>query len=121
MLGRVPVIQGKPQLLVCGGAFSEGRSSFRDNLTAMEGPVSLIRLVTWFLPWAAALLVGCAQPPPAPLFGGPNGPPDELVMQECRGEVAKAQVSGNAPADVRAELAQGVMASCMAKKCFYLQ
>jgi hypothetical protein len=30
-------------------------------------------------------------------------------------------VSGTAPEDVRAELAQGVMASCMAKKGFYLQ
>jgi hypothetical protein len=55
----------------------------------------------------AALLVG--------------GPPDELALQECRGEVAKAQVSGTAPEDVRAELAQGVVASCMAKKGFYLQ
>ena len=55
------------------------------------------------------------------MYGGPNGPPDELALQECRGEVAKAQVSGTAPEDVRAELAQGVVASCMAKKGFYLQ
>ena len=68
----------------------------------------------------AALLVGCAEQP-TPLYGGPNGPPDELALQECRGEVAKAQVSGTAPEDVRAELAQGVVASCMAKKGFYLQ
>jgi hypothetical protein len=34
---------------------------------------------------------------------------------------AKAQVSGTAPADVRAEVAQGAMASCMAKKGFYPQ
>jgi hypothetical protein len=81
-----------------------------------------IRLMTW-LPMLAvtgSLLVGCAEQP-TPLYGGPNGPPDELVLQECRGEVAKAQVSGTAPADVRAELAQGVMASCMAKKGYYLQ
>jgi hypothetical protein len=79
------------------------------------------RLITWLLPSAiAALLVGCAEQP-TPLYGGSNGPPDELVLQECREEVAKAQASGNAPADVRAELAQGVMASCMAKKGFYLQ
>jgi hypothetical protein len=68
----------------------------------------------------AALLFGCAEQP-TPLYGGPNGPPDELALQECRGEVAKAHVSGTAPEDVRAELAQGVMASCMAKKGFYLQ
>jgi hypothetical protein len=55
------------------------------------------------------------------MYGGPKGPPDELVLQECRGEVAKAERSGTAPADVRAEVAQGVMASCMAKKGFYLQ
>jgi hypothetical protein len=68
----------------------------------------------------AALLVGCAEQP-TPLYGGPNGPPDEPALQDCRGEVAKAHVSGTAPEDVRAELAQGVMASCMAKKGFYLQ
>jgi hypothetical protein len=81
-----------------------------------------IRLMTWLpiLAVAGPLLVGCAEPP-APLYGGPNGPPDELVLQECRGEVTKAQTSGSAPADVRAELAQGVMASCMAKKGYYLQ
>ena len=44
-----------------------------------------------------------------------------IALQECRGEVAKAHVSETAPEDVRAELAQGVMASCMAKKGFYLQ
>jgi hypothetical protein len=70
--------------------------------------------------YRAALLVGCAEQA-TPLYGGPNGPPDELALQECRGEVAKAHVSGTAPEDVRAELAQGVMASCMAKKGFYLQ
>jgi hypothetical protein len=43
------------------------------------------------------------------------------ASQECRGEVAKAQVSETAPADVRAEVAQGVMASCMAKKGYYPQ
>jgi hypothetical protein len=80
-----------------------------------------IRLITWLLPSVvAALLVGCAEQP-TPLYGGPNGPPAELVLQECRGAAAKAQMSGSAPADVRAELAQGVMASCMAKKGYYLQ
>jgi hypothetical protein len=81
-----------------------------------------IRLIIWLLILAVAgpLLVGCAEQP-TPLYGGPNGPPNELVLQECRGEVAKAQVSGTAPADVRAELAQGVMASCMAKRGFFLQ
>lgn len=69
---------------------------------------------------AGPLLVGCAEPP-KPSFIGPNGPADELALQECRGEVAKAQVSGTAPADVRAEVAQGAMASCMAKKGFYPQ
>jgi hypothetical protein len=84
-------------------------------------PLDLGRLNNRLLPSVlAALLVGCVEPP-APLYGGPNGPPDELVLQECRGEVAKAQTSGTAPADVRAELAQGIMASCMAKKGFYLQ
>jgi hypothetical protein len=81
-----------------------------------------IRLMTWLrlLAVAGPLLVGCAEQP-TPLYAGPNGPPDELVLQECRGEAAKAQASGSAPADVRAELAQGVMASCMAKTGFYLQ
>jgi hypothetical protein len=83
--------------------------------------VGHIRLITWLLPLVVtALLVGCAEPP-KPSFIGPNGPPDELALQECRGEVAKAQVSGTAPADVRAEVAQGAMASCMAKKGFYQQ
>jgi hypothetical protein len=66
------------------------------------------------------LLADCAEQP-TPLYGGPNGPPDELALQECRGEAAKAEMSGTAPADVRAELAQGIMASCMAKKGFFLQ
>jgi len=81
-----------------------------------------IRPMIWLpiLAVAGPLLVGCAEPP-APLYGGSNGPPDEVILQECRGEVAKAQTSGNAPADVRAELAQGVMASCMAKRGFYLE
>jgi hypothetical protein len=35
------------------------------------------------------------------IVGGPA--PDELALQECRREVAKAQVSGTAPEDVRAE------------------
>jgi hypothetical protein len=80
--------------------------------------VGPFRLITWLLPLVVtALLVGCAEQP-TPSCGSPNGPPDELVLQECRGEVAKAQVSGTAPAAC-AELAQGVMASCMAKKGFY--
>jgi hypothetical protein len=80
-----------------------------------------IRAIIRLLPtMVAALLAGCAEPP-APLYAGPNGPPDELAVQECRGEVAKAQTPGSAPADVRAELAQGVMAGCMAKKGFYLE
>jgi hypothetical protein len=81
-----------------------------------------IRPITWLslLAVVGPPLVGCAEQP-TPLYGGPNGPPDELVLQECRGEVAKAQTSGSAPADVRAELAQGVMTSCMAKKGFFLQ
>ena len=84
--------------------------------------MGLIRLMTWLplLAVAGPVLASCAEQP-TPLYGGPNGPPDELVLQECREEVAKAQASGNAPADVRAELAQGAMASCMAKKGFYLQ
>jgi hypothetical protein len=82
---------------------------------------SSIRAVIWLLPSAVTvLLAGCAEPP-APLYGGPNGPPNELALQECREEVAKAPAPGSAPADVRAELAQGVMASCMAKKGFYLE
>jgi hypothetical protein len=47
---------------------------------------------------------------------GGSGTPGWLrgaAHTECRGEVAKAQVSGTAPEDVRAELAQGVVASCM--------
>ena len=69
---------------------------------------------------AGPLLVGCAEAA-KPSFIGPHGPPDELALQECRGEVAKAQVSGTAPADVRSEVAQGAMTSCMAKKGFYQQ
>jgi hypothetical protein len=80
-----------------------------------------IRLITGLLPSVlAAFLVGCAEQPKS-LYGGPNGTPDELVLQECRGEIAKTEMSASAPEDVRAELAQGVMASCMAKKGFYLQ
>jgi hypothetical protein len=67
--------------------------------------MGLIRLTTWFpiLAIAGPLLV--ARSNPTPLYGGPNGPPDELALQECRGEAAKAEMSGTAPADVRAELA----------------
>jgi hypothetical protein len=81
-----------------------------------------MRLMTWLpiLVVAGPLLAGCAEPPKS-LYGGPNGPPNELLLQECRGEVAKAEKSASAPEDVRAELAQGVMASCMAKRGFYLQ
>jgi hypothetical protein len=42
-------------------------------------------------------------------------------VHECRREVVKAEMSANVLADVRAELAQSVTASCMAKKGFYLQ
>jgi len=79
-----------------------------------------IRPITWLplLAVAGPLLVSCADAP-KPSFIGPNGPPDELAVQECRGEAAKAQVSATAPADVRAEVAQGAMTSCMAKKGFY--
>jgi hypothetical protein len=81
-----------------------------------------IRPIAWLPLFAVAgpLLVSCAERS-KPSFVGPNGPPDELALQECSGEVAKAQVSGTAPADVRAEVAQGAMTSCMAKKGFYLQ
>jgi hypothetical protein len=79
------------------------------------------RLSTWIsLMLAAPLLVSCAEPP-KPIYVGQKGPADEVALQECRGEVAKAQMSGTAPADVRAEVAQGAMESCMAKKGFYLQ
>jgi hypothetical protein len=64
---------------------------------------------------AGPLLASCAEQPTS-LYVGPNGRPDALVLQECRGEAAKAQASESAPADVRAEVPQGVMASCMAKK-----
>jgi hypothetical protein len=76
-----------------------------------------VRPIIWLpvLAVAGPLLVSCAEAP-KPSYVGPNGSPDELALQECRGEVAKAQVSGTAPADVRAEVAQGAMASCMAKK-----
>ena len=88
--------------------------------SAPLGPMGPM-LVTWLpILTATALLFGCAEQP-APLYGGTNGPPDELVLQECRGEVAKAQMSASVPEDVRAEVARGVMASCMAKKGFYLQ
>jgi hypothetical protein len=81
-----------------------------------------IRPIAWLelLAVSGPLLVGCAETP-KPSFIGPNGPPDELALQECRGEAAKAQVSGSAPADVRAEVAQGAMTNCMAKKGFYSQ
>jgi hypothetical protein len=79
------------------------------------------RLITWLpLLAVAGPLLGCAEPP-KPVYGGANGPPDQLAMQECRGEVAKAQMSETAPPDVRAEVAQGAMESCMARKGFYLQ
>ena len=89
---------------------------------ATEGAMRKILLITWLslLAVAGALLVSCAEPPKQS-FVGQKGPADEAALQECRGEVAKAQVSGTAPEDVRAELAQGVVASCMAKKGFYLQ
>jgi hypothetical protein len=81
-----------------------------------------IRLTTWFPLFAVAapLLASCVEPP-KPIYGGPKGPPNEPALQECSGEVAKAQVATTAPADVRAEVAQGAMESCMAKKGFYLQ
>jgi hypothetical protein len=83
--------------------------------------MSRCRLSAWIsLMLAAPLLAGCAEPP-KPSYAGPKGPADELALQECRGEVAKAHISESAPADVRAELAQGAMASCMAKKGFYQQ
>jgi hypothetical protein len=79
--------------------------------TEQRGPMGRVWLTNSLLPLVvAALLVGCAEQP-TPLYGGP----------ECRRKVAKAHVSETAPEDVRAELAQGVMASCMAKKGFYLQ
>jgi hypothetical protein len=81
-----------------------------------------IRPIAWLplLAVAGPLLVSCADTP-KPSFIGPNGPPDEVAVQECRGEAAKARVSGTAPADVRAEVAQGAMTSCTAKKGFYPQ
>jgi hypothetical protein len=84
--------------------------------------MSRIRLITWLSLVAAAglLLISCAEPP-KPSYVGPKGPADELALQECRGKVAKAQMATTAPPDVRAEFAQGVMASCMAKEGFYLQ
>jgi hypothetical protein len=87
-----------------------------------KGLMRQFRSIAWLplLAVAGPLLVGCADAP-KPSFIGPNGPPDEAALQECRGEAAKAQVSGTAPADVRAEVAQGAMNSCMAKKSFYPQ
>jgi hypothetical protein len=84
--------------------------------------MSRVRLITWFsiLAVAVSLLVSCAERP-EPSYVGPKGPADELTLQECRGKVAKAQMATTAPPDVRAEFAQGVMASCMAKEGFYLQ
>jgi hypothetical protein len=100
-----------------------GRQSFgRHPDGNRKGPMRHIRPIIWLpiLAVAGLLLVSCAEPT-KPSFIGPNGPPDERALQECRGEVAKAQVPGTAPADVRAEVAQGAMASCMAKKGFYQQ
>jgi hypothetical protein len=84
--------------------------------------MSSIRLITWFsvLAVAGPLLVGCAEPP-KPSYVGQKGPADEVALLECRGEVAKAQMSETTPADVRAEVAQGAMESCMARKGYYLQ
>jgi hypothetical protein len=84
--------------------------------------MSSIRPINWLslLAMAAPLLASCAEPP-KPSYVGPKGPPDELVLQECRREVANVERSGTAPADVRSEVAQGAMESCMAKKGFYPQ
>jgi hypothetical protein len=79
------------------------------------------RLSTWIsLILAAPLLASCAEPP-KPSYVGQKGPADELALQECRGEAAKAHISETTPADVRAELAEGAMVSCMAKKGYYPQ
>jgi hypothetical protein len=84
--------------------------------------MSSIPLITWFsvLAVAAPLLASCAEPP-KPSYVGQKGPADEVALQECRGEVTKAQMSEAVPADVRAEVAQGAMESCMARRGYYLQ
>jgi hypothetical protein len=97
-------------------------ATFLDIDGNRKGPMRTIRPIAWLplLAVAGPLLVSCADTP-KPSFIGPNGPPDEVAVQECRGEAAKARVSGTAPADVRAEVAQGAMTSCTAKKGFYPQ
>ena len=82
-----------------------------------------IRLINWLPLLAAAgpLLATCVEQPKQSYLGQ-GGPADELAAQaECHGEAANARVSEAAPADVRAELAQGILARCMANKGFYLQ
>jgi hypothetical protein len=49
------------------------------------------------------------------------GRPPNWPCRSAADEVAKAQMPEAAPADVRAEVAQGAMTSCMAKKGFYLR
>ena len=91
--------------------------------TTTRNPWAVIRLINWLslLAVAVPLLANCAQQIKQS-YVGQAGPADELAaLAECRGEAANAPVPDAAPVDVRAEVAQGVMASCMAKRGFYLQ
>ena len=80
-------------------------------------------LINWLplLAVAGPLLSSCAEQPKQSYLGQ-GGPMDELAAHaECHGEAANAPVSEAAPADVRVEVAQGILARCMANKGFYLQ
>jgi hypothetical protein len=81
------------------------------------------RLINWLplLAVAGPLLSSCAEQPKQSYLGQ-GGPMDELAAHaECHGEAANAPVSEAGPADVRVEVAQGILARCMANKGFYLQ
>ena len=81
------------------------------------------RLINWLplLAVAGPLLSSCAEQPKQSYLGR-GGPADEFAARaECHGAAASASVSEAAPADVRAEVAQGILARCMANKGFYLQ
>jgi hypothetical protein len=46
---------------------------------------------------------------------------DRAALQECNGEVAKAQMGATAPLEVRDELVENIRQGCMAKKGYYWQ
>src|SRR5262249_22519031 len=77
-------------------------------------------LINWLplLAVAGPLLASCAEQPKQSYLGQ-GGPADELAARaECHGEAAKAPVAEAAPADVRAEVAQGIWRVAWRKRAF---